>query len=469
MSVRQFLGSGQQWERDIWNRMHPNGGGMLPGEFPLGPGYNFNTIEWLETSTYGTGWYNQALTEIILEELDFNTDEVPGVPSWWCIDGGAQEIAKKMASKINKRIYYNTRVEAIDAQASLRGNPDNFTPMKIRTTRTDPKTKKTETKERKYFAIYNSTTLAALQRMDTCDAGLSWGTKQAIRALGYGASAKVGMKFKTAWWQKEPFGITKGGLSRTDLPLRVCVYPSYNIQANEGEKHDTEKSAVLLCSYTWGQDAQRIGSLCSKNTPENEEELKKTLFHDLARLHANAECPFEECLQLLKDQYVDHHAWDWYSDQNMSGAFAYFGPGQFSNMWQEIIKPNAYGQLYLVGEAASSHHAWIVGALESVIRATYVMFQGLQRQNPGFDAYRIVLELLRNAPPANVGGPGAGGVPLQDGAMPEGLPFHPLPDEMPEEPAPNARAGQMTFATKMALLALIEAYADSLRQGVLNG
>ncbi|OBS26167.1 hypothetical protein FPOA_00109 [Fusarium poae] len=471
MSVRQFLGSGQQWERDMWNALHPNGAGPLPGEFPLGPGYNFNTIEWLETSTYGTGWYNQALTEIILEELDFNTANVPGVPSWWCIDGGAQEIAKKMASKINKRIDYNTRVDAIDAQASLRGDPNQYTPMKIRTTRTDPETKITEdSKEREYFAIFNSTTLGALQRMDTCDAGLSWGTKQAIRALGYGASAKVGMKFKTAWWQKHPFNIKKGGLSRTDLPLRVCVYPSYNIEANEGEKHDPEKSAVLLCSYTWGQDAQRIGSLCSKNTPENEEELRKTLFHDLARLHANAHCPFEHCLQLLKDQYVDHHAWDWYSDQNMSGAFAYFGPGQFSNMWQEIIKPNAYGQLYLVGEAASSHHAWIVGALESVIRATYVMFQGLQRHNPGFQAYEIVLGLLRDAPPANVGGPGAVGVPVQNGAMPEGLPFHPLPDEMPEELSPSApvNQGQMPFGVKMALLGLIQAYADSLRQVVVN-
>jgi hypothetical protein len=34
--------------------------------------------------------------------------------------------------------------------------------------------------------------------MELSKAGLSWGTKQAIRALGYGASAKVSMKFRTA-------------------------------------------------------------------------------------------------------------------------------------------------------------------------------------------------------------------------------------------------------------------------------
>src|SRR6478609_7412531 len=104
--------------------------------------------------------------------------------------------------------------------------------MKIKTIRTDPKTKKVETKDRKYFAISYSTTLGALQRMELSDAGLSWGTKQTNRALGYGASAKVGMKFRTAWWQTEPFNIDKGGISRTDLPLRVCVYPSYNIKPN---------------------------------------------------------------------------------------------------------------------------------------------------------------------------------------------------------------------------------------------
>ncbi|KAJ0141401.1 Uncharacterized protein HZ326_15762, partial [Fusarium oxysporum f. sp. albedinis] len=263
-----------------------------------------------------------------------------------------------------------------------------YTAMKIKTIRTDPKTKKVETKDRKYFAISNSTTLGALQRMELSDAGLSWGTKQTIRALWYGASAKVGMKFRPAWWQTEPFNIAKGGISRTDLPLRVCVYPSYNIKSNEGEdKWDPEKPAVLLCSYTWGQDAPRIGSLCSNNTTQDDAELKRLIIHDLARLHARRERPFEEMVTFLEEQYIDH-----------SGASAYFGPRQFSNMWQEIIKPIALGQLYLVGEAASSHHAWIVGALESVIRAAYVMFQGLQNGNEKFEAYDIVLKLLRTGP-----------------------------------------------------------------------
>ncbi|KAJ4114022.1 hypothetical protein NW760_000914 [Fusarium oxysporum] len=312
--------------------------------------------------------------------------------------------------------------------------------MKIKTIRTDPKTKKVETKDRKYFAISNSTTLGALQRMELSDAGLSWGTKQTNRAPGYGASAKVGMKFRTAWWQTEPFNIDKG--------------------------------AVLLCSYTWGQDAQRIGSLCSNNTTKDDAELKQLIIHDLARLHARRERPFEEMVTFLEEQYIDHHGYDWYRDQNMSGASAYFGPRQFSNMWQEIIKPNALGQLYLVGEAASSHHAWIVGALESVIRAVYVMFQGLQNGNEKFEAYDIVLKLLRTG---SDNGKNVSEPLKKDGDMPTGLPFHPLPEEMPTrqfyttkdkdltaspEKEANEEGVDMTYGAALAVLSLIESFYE---------
>ncbi|RGP72367.1 hypothetical protein FLONG3_6763 [Fusarium longipes] len=284
-------------------------------------------------------------------------------------------------------------------------------------------------------------------------------------------------KFRTAWWQKEPFNIKKGGVSRTDLPLRVCVYPSYNIEANEGDKWDPEKPAVLLCSYTWGQDAQRIGSLCSRDTPNNEEELKRLMIHDLARLHARKEFPFKKLVKFLEDQYIDHHGYDWYRDQHMSGAFAYFGPGQFSNMWQEIIKPNSFGQLYLVGEAASSHHAWIVGALESVIRAVYVMFQGLQNGNKEFEAYRIVLDLLRQVPTDdNEKWDGKEDIlePLKrNGAMPAGLPFHPLPEEMPSTQIDTAnkpltdlpeneikKGYEMSYGAALAVLSVIESFFE---------
>jgi hypothetical protein len=41
----------------------------------------------------------------------------------------------------------------------------------------------------------------------------------------------------------------------------------------------------------------------------------------------------------------------------LKGAFAYFGPGQFSNIYQEVTKPAAGGLLHFAGEATSVNHA----------------------------------------------------------------------------------------------------------------
>ncbi|RSL83216.1 hypothetical protein CEP51_004657 [Fusarium floridanum] len=457
MSTRQYLGSEKNPENTKKQK------------------FNYNTIEWLETATYGTGWYDQALSECVLEELDFGTpaqEEYPGVQWWWCIDGGAQRVAQLMKDKIKQPVQFNSQVEAINANVKDRENPKKYVPMKLSVN------KQGTTTEKEYFAVFNSTTLGALQRMDLKDAGLLWGTKQAIRSLGYGASCKVAIKFKTAWWQEEPFNIKKGGIGRTDLPLRVCVYPSYNIESLEGKDWDPKKPAVLLCSYTWGQDAQRIGSLISSKTPENEEQLIKVLLHDLALMHAPEKKDYKGLLEILKAQYMDHHAYDWYKDQNMSGAFAYFGPGQFSNMWQEIIKPNAFGQFYIVGEAASSHHAWIVGALESVIRAVYIMFEGLSSQDPDFELYKKVMYLLSHVPKE--------GDPTYDpedypadykpGDFPKGKPFYPLPEEMPDrqigvdldqkltqdpqESLEKKKELELTHSAALVALCVIESYAE---------
>ncbi|EXK37021.1 hypothetical protein FOXG_09099 [Fusarium oxysporum f. sp. lycopersici 4287] len=476
LSTRQFLASGDGDRKKREGIPKDNS-----GPIPEGPGYNYNTIEWLESATYGTGWYDQSLTECVLEELDFATPKsIDGQPTnyWWCIDGGAQTIAHRMAKMIKQPVQYNSQVVAIDAQVEERRKrkPKDYTSMKIRIN------KNQVVKEKEYFAVFNSTTLGALQRMDLKDAGLLWGTKQAIRALGYGASCKVGIKFETAWWQKAPFNIKKGGIAHTDLPLRVCVYPSYNIESNEGQDWDPNKPAVLLCSYTWGQDAQRIGSLISPETPKNEEQLLSVLLHDLALLHSKqSDYTYDQLLALLKDQYQDHHAYDWYRDENMSGAFAYFGPSQFSNMWSEIIKPNAYGQLYLIGEASSSHHAWIVGTLESVIRAVYLMFEGLQKQEPDNAAYKKAIELLSKEPETpkeggDVFGGFPGDKPQEPQKLPSGLPFHPLPEEMPKrqldadrdaklvrDPLEDVKFGDevsLLFSSAMITLSLIESFFE---------
>lgn len=77
--------------------------------------------------------------------------------------------------------------------------------------------------KRKYSNIISTMTFACLRMVDLKNAGLNYGQKNAIKSLMYTPSIKVGMQFKSAWWER--LGIV-GGQSSTDLPIRDCVYPS---------------------------------------------------------------------------------------------------------------------------------------------------------------------------------------------------------------------------------------------------
>lgn len=174
--------------------------------------------------------------------------------------------------------------------------------------------------------------------MDLSKAELHPVQMDAIRSLKYDACCKVSVRFKTAWWIKG--GIRFGGSAKTDSAIRTCIYPSYNI------RDDPDCPAVLLCSYTWAQDAQRMGTLISAWKSGQSEELKEVVLKDLAKLHSN----FGMTVERLESEFLEMHAWDWYADPNYSGAFALFGPGQFKNLYPIMTRPTADGNLHFIGE-----------------------------------------------------------------------------------------------------------------------
>ena len=60
----------------------------------------------------GTNWYDQAFSEVVLESLDFEFPK-PGDPDieWYCILGGAQQLATKMEAEVNKLSSNPNKVE----------------------------------------------------------------------------------------------------------------------------------------------------------------------------------------------------------------------------------------------------------------------------------------------------------------------------------------------------------------------
>lgn len=126
--------------------------------------------------------------------------------------------------------------------------------------------------------------------------------QQAIQTLQYGPSVKVAMRFATRWWETTGNQNHKGGVSRTDRPTRVVVYPSYGINTN---------AATMIVSYTWTQDALRNAAFVKGTVADKV--LRDSIISDLAQMHGLS-------YEWLLDQYQDHHAWSWDNSEFTAGA-----------------------------------------------------------------------------------------------------------------------------------------------------
>ena len=364
-------------------------------------GLDYHTIQWLEETDSATGLFDMAFTEGVMDSIAF--DYGPEEEEWKSVDGGTSLVVEALVNNMIKtRPTYNKRVTRVALERDAPGEDK----MVVTTNYDD--------EPRRYDTVVNTTTLACLQRVDTTDLELTPTVKIALRALRYDSSTKVAIKFDNAWWIK--MGITGAGCANTDLPIRVwyasqpalqpigfclqaaddrarSVYPSYNIH------DDPDKPAVLLCTYTWGQDAIRVGSLVNLDSPRGEDELKGLMLYNLARLHSTTPDEFQSVYAEIKRSYITHHGFDWAMDDFSSGAFALFTPGQFRSLYPHLMRPHADARFHIVGEAASANHAWIVGSLESAYRAIWCFLERFKC----YDLQERLVEEFRHVPELETG------------------------------------------------------------------
>lgn len=169
--------------------------------------------------------------------------------------------------------------------------------------------------------------------------------QRAIRQLHYDASAKIFLQFRRCFWEEE--GIVGGG-TITDMAIRNIYYPHHKTPSGRG---------VLLASYTWGEDAQRWGSL------PPDERLRQAL-ENVTAIHPPA-----------SEEYEVGYSYMWHDDEFAGGAFALFDPGQQTLLYDHIRKPE--GRIFFAGEHTSLIHAWIQGAIESGLRAAFEITQSI--------------------------------------------------------------------------------------------
>ncbi|KAF4575443.1 hypothetical protein EYR40_004817 [Pleurotus pulmonarius] len=323
-------GSTKGWE---WNSTHIRRGRTCPPN-------TSRALIWA-SRLISTGWYDRSLAETVLEDMAFGLQG-----PWKLIDGGSQTLATLMEEYLKTRpsgsIAFNSRVTGVAAGAnemhvSINGQSNAKT----------------------YPHVISTLPLPCLRALDLSQCGLTRRQANALRQLTYGPSIKIGMKFRTAWWSTakdkdgNPLDII-GGQSTTDRPVRTIVYPSYGLP-------DTP-STVLIASYCWTNDAERLGALIGTGKDTYNDQLKELVLRDLAAVH-NLDISF------FDEEFLEMYPWNWSHDPLTMGAFAFFGPGMFSEVYKYLTIPTPNGRFHFAGEALSVRHAWVVGALDSAWRA----------------------------------------------------------------------------------------------------
>ncbi|KAF8869719.1 hypothetical protein CPB84DRAFT_1856086 [Gymnopilus junonius] len=288
--------------------------GMPDGPLPT------DVINWCETFDKSTGWYDRAFSETVLEAIAFGWNPDPDAPAtnWYCLDGGSFKIAEAMYTYLNKKnpsaFVFNSRVTAISsidethAEVTVNGG-----------------------QKYKFSSVVCTIPLPVLRTIDLSAAGLS-GMQSAACAISI-MDPQSKLECNSV--------LLVGGQTYTDRPLRTVVYPSFGTSVQAGT------TTTLIASYCWTEDATRLGALINKD----KDILRDLTLRELAYLH-NVTYDF------LRDQLIDTFAWSWTNDPYTMGAFAFFGPGKFANVYASLNAPAGKGNIMFAGEALSIRHAW---------------------------------------------------------------------------------------------------------------
>ena len=288
-------------------------------------------INFVEVMSSQTNEFYLGLVDQTLLNSDF-TGEV--VKKWKTIEDGMCRLPKAMAKVIGEEnLILNTPVQSLtdlhDGRVVV-GYPfsDN------------------EVKHDKFDAVILAlppSSIRMIPNKPTWPVALEHG----LRSIHFQPLYKMGLRFKSRFWEDESLRPSNGGQSITDLPCRWVVYPSYGIG-------DKGKGVLLL--YSWMTDFNHW-------LPKTHLEKVNLALNNLQKLYPEVDIydlyaggtPGSE--NYLKEAFPVQWAVEWPLGD------ATFYPSQFSNLYPTMKQPQK--QIYFTGEHLSVYHTWIVGALDS--------------------------------------------------------------------------------------------------------
>jgi monoamine oxidase len=174
--------------------------------------------------------------------------------------------------------------------------------------------------------------------------------QDAIEAVPYEASVKIGLQFKRRFWEQDE--LIYGGISFTDLPITLIGYPATNY-GNPGK-------GVLLGAYIWGPNAYEFTARPPK------ERIELALKYG-AQIHPQYPKEFETGVA------VGWHRVPW-----TNGCFGNWSDEARNAHYKNLCQID--GRIALAGEHASLLPAWQEGAVLSSLDAITRLHQRIKTQ-----------------------------------------------------------------------------------------
>ena len=162
---------------------------------------------------------------------------------------------------------------------------------------------------------------------------------QAIAAVPYAASVKVGLQFKRRFWEQDED--IYGGITYTDMPIGSIAYPSYGFFSNG--------TGVLQGAYLFGPDAAEFTSM-----PPQERVAKSVAYG--RRIHPQ-----------YAQEFLNGVSVAWHRSPFTLGCFGIWTDGARKQHYDNLCAID--GRIVLAGEHASYMPAWQEGAVTSAIDA----------------------------------------------------------------------------------------------------
>ncbi|KXX80989.1 putative L-amino-acid oxidase YobN [Madurella mycetomatis] len=268
-------------------------------------GWNNALVDFVETMMSQTNQFNLSVPELVMQTLDFN------VVQWKTIHDGMSRLPEAMAHLVGlDNITFGARVTGAAFDRVVLAIPPAALRMVVDRPRWKP------------------------------------GKEMAIRALHFEPLYKMGLRFKTRFWEHGT-PASRGGQSTTDLPIRWIVYPSNGVG---------EDGPGVLLVYSWMTDATNWLPL----TPL---ERRDVVLYCLAEVY-NGQVDRNGNIINVYELFIESADHVWASSTATGDAM--FLPGQFEEHFK--VAREHEGPIYFAGEHLSFHHTWISGASQSALK-----------------------------------------------------------------------------------------------------